>query len=122
MNATFTKDIEEGAHKILSQFENFNDYIRAQVSRINKDITLRQQHCDEEILKLEQLLPQSEVIVRDSIGSVSNNGKKEQTKLESYREHFDALTKHIENTQLYLQRECSSIENKLVDLQTLIVK
>ena len=48
--------------------------------------------------------------------------KKEEGKLNAFKDHLDALNKHINNTQMFLNKETSIIDQKIVAIQALIVK
>lgn len=54
------------------------------------------------------------------MGSIVSLGsdikRKEDTKMDAFREHYDALVKHIESTQEYLEKEAQELRQKLESL------
>ena len=91
--------MEEGANKILSQFEQFNEYIKSQVVTIRGSISQRAEQCSGGIKKLEEdLIPSYKSLLQESNGTTSGAGKKDFAKLEAFKEHGEALEKHISST------------------------
>lgn len=54
--------------------------------------------------------------------SVGGSRKKDETKLNAYKDHMEALTKHVNSTQMFLNKETSTIDQKIVAIQAFIVK
>lgn len=50
-------------------------------------------------------MPQYEAYIKDQLKGNTMAQKKEQSKYDAFKEHFNALTKHISNTQTYLLKE-----------------
>ena len=46
------KEVEDGANKILSQFEQFNEYIKQQLNGIKNGIFIRSKKCETDLKKL----------------------------------------------------------------------
>ncbi|CDW80729.1 UNKNOWN [Stylonychia lemnae] len=113
------KDIEDFANRIISQFSQFSDYIRNEVSKIRKLILHRQQSADQELKKQDSLVDQLHKVV---MSESQISGQSVVVKLDQIKEHQDALKKHLANTQGYLTREANQVDLKLMQLQDFIVK
>jgi hypothetical protein len=51
---------------------------------------------------------------------ISTGDRKELNKVESFREHYNALKRHIGNTGAYLRKEVKVVENKINESKSLM--
>ena len=112
MNASDTSQFM----KVLGEdVRQFIACMREEIEQIVLQIKDRDSKCSFDMQRIESKISQNEnqknqLTTSQPIGS---SDSKELSKIEAFREHTLALTRHLENTSAYLQREVSSVDSKI---------
>jgi len=123
------EDITEFSKMCTAQFDDSSSALKEDLNYIKRDTENRQNRCTLELYKIAESLGVNEDLRKQaSRGQNStpvnkkNMLKKEFTRMENYRDYFEALKKHLTSTNNYLTKEIQVIENRMITTRTVMIK
>lgn len=107
-------DVEEFISDLCEDVREFLMYLRQEIMEVTEQIGQRDNKCKQEIDQIYASI-QSQIAMKLKLGNLLD--AKESQKIDAFKEHADALNRHILNTNQFLRKELLAVEDKIKQIK-----